>query len=261
MARHIGAPESFSRLTPSLGWEWGSPASPTAGFSSDMRCVRLILPLLGLLFLIPGQGTEDLPGPSGSCLKHKLAVLEFLEATKPVMAVMAAILRIINPEQFNMCQLFSEEIESINIKDRQHMLDLKSSWATPFHCFQLVVNRETRYHRDTRGWPFGYDLLGTFGMYSNGVLSLPTIGITCPYNPGTVTGIMGKVFIHGVAPVNGERLCLAQFIRPAVLHRVLGREAPAPPKLEGCLDKTEVGWVSDGKAYDSTYINKCREFS
>ena len=89
------------------------------------------------------------------------------------------------------------------------MLDLLQFWASPFHCMQLIVNRETLNHRDTRGWMFGYDLLTTFGDYNNGVLSLPTIGIECEYNPGTVTALMGKLIIHGVKPVNGERFCFA----------------------------------------------------
>lgn len=110
------------------------------------------------------------------------------------------------------------------------MVDLLEFWSSPFHCMQLIINRETLNHRDTSGWTFGYDLLATFGDYNNGVLSLPTIGINCEYNPGTVTALMGKLIVHGVAPVNGERFCFAQFVRPGVFVRAFPDEAePQPP--------------------------------
>ena len=117
---------------------------------------------------------------------------------------MAALLRIIHPAQFFQCFGLSKQIaESVPINHRQTVLDLLEFWASPFHCMQVIVNRETINHRDTRGWALGYDLLATFGNYNNGVLSLPTIVLECLYNPGTVTGLMGKVFIHGVRQQKG----------------------------------------------------------
>ena len=149
------------------------------------------------------------------------------------MCVMAALLRIIHSAQFFQCFGLSKQIaESVPINHRQTVLDLLEFWASPFHCMQVIVNRETINHRDTRGWALGYDLLATFGNYNNGVLSLPTIGLECLYNPGTVTGLMGKVFIHGVRPVNGERFCFAQFVRPGVFRRAfLDQSEPRPPHL------------------------------
>ena len=145
---------------------------------------------------------------------------------------MAALLRIMNPAQFSQCFRLSKRIASLPVNHRQDMLDLLEFWSSPFHCMQLIVNRETLDHRDTRGWALGYDLLATFGNYDNGVLSLPTIGLECAYNPGTVTGLMGKIFIHGVRPVNGERFCFAQFVRPGVFLRAFpGKPEPLPPSL------------------------------
>jgi hypothetical protein len=83
-----------------------------------------------------------------------------------------------------------------------------------------------------RGWAFGYDLLATFGRYSNGVLDLPSIGLSCAYNPGTITGLMGKVLIHGVKLVNGERFCFAQFVQLGVFLRAFpDTKEPQPPHL------------------------------
>ena len=146
---------------------------------------------------------------------------------------MAALLRLIHPAEFFQCFQLSKRIaKSVPLNHRQTVLDLLELWASPFHCMQIIVNRETINHRDTRGWALGYDLLATFGNYNNGILSLPTIGLECLYNPGTVTGLMGKVFIHGVQPVNGERLCFAQFVRPGVFARAFpGRPEPEPPRL------------------------------
>ena len=156
------------------------------------------------------------------------------------MCIMSAIMRIIHPEQFRQCHRLSKRLaKSVPINHRQAMLDLLEFWASPFHCMQLIVNRETLNHRDTRGWTFGYDLLATFGDYDNGVLSLPTIGIECEYNPGTVTALMGKLIIHGVKPVNGERFCFAQFVRPGVFQRAFPDEPePRPPTFDHISGKT-----------------------
>lgn len=149
------------------------------------------------------------------------------------MCIMAAVLRIINPGQFFQCFELPPRITAcVPVNHRREMLDLLEFWASPFHCMQVIVNRETLNHRDTRGWAFGYDLLATFGRYTNGILDLPSIGLTCAYNPGTITGLMGKVLIHGVKPVNGERFCFAQFVRPGVFARAFpDMKQPQPPHL------------------------------
>ena len=116
---------------------------------------------------------------------------------------------------------------------------------------QLIANRETPNHRDTKGWPLGYDLLATFGCYDNGVLTLPTMGLKCVYNPGTVTGLMGKVFIHGVPPVNGERFCFAQFVRPGVFARAFpGQLGPTPPSL---TSQSQVENTGEGQATEECH--------
>lgn len=150
-----------------------------------------------------------------------------------MICVLAALFRIMSPAQYGSSFRMQRQIAtSVAVNHRQEMLDLLEHWCSPFHCFQLVVNRETREHRDTRGWPLGFDLLSTFGSYTGGVLSLPTIGITCDYNPGTVTGLMGKILTHGVRAVDGERFCIAQFVRPGVFERAFpGAVEPRPPCL------------------------------
>ena len=150
-----------------------------------------------------------------------------------MMCVISALFRIMSPVQFGSSFRLQKHIAtSVTVNHRREMIDLMEHWGSPFHCFQLVVNRQTIDHRDTRGWPLGFDVLSTFGSYNNGILSLPTIGKTCDYNPGTITGLMGKIFTHGVRPVNGERFCIAQFVRPGVFERAYpGIQGPRPPCL------------------------------
>lgn len=51
-------------------------------------------------------------------------------------------------------------------------------------------------------------------------LELPGLGIRLVYDPRAVVGILGKVLSHGVGEVDGERACLAYYMRDGVHERL-----------------------------------------
>lgn len=99
------------------------------------------------------------------------------------------------------------------------MLQVLEYWGLPFSAISVISNRETVIHRDTKGQLEWYDLLFTAGNYSNGRMELPGLKLRLEYNPGTVVFLNGKVLRHGVSPVNGDRVCLAGYMRSNIASR------------------------------------------
>ena len=58
------------------------------------------------------------------------------------------------------------------------------------------------------------------GPYVNAEMKLYNIGAKIHYPAGTLVGIGGKVIEHGVEDFEGERVCVAYFMRENVMHRV-----------------------------------------
>jgi hypothetical protein len=105
-------------------------------------------------------------------------------------------------------------------EERSSLLDILQLWTNPFSALQVLVNRETPLHCDVRGRGTWFDMLVTLGKYQNGRLELPGLGLRLDYPPGTVVGIASKVITHGVGKVDGDRVCLAYFMRNKVLERL-----------------------------------------
>jgi hypothetical protein len=109
---------------------------------------------------------------------------------------------------------------------RQHP-DLHSAlklWPSVFNAVTVLSNRETPYHRDNYSRPQWYDILTTVGPYQSAMLDFPGIGVRLPYKSGTVVGLSGKILRHGVEHCEGERVCLAYYMRDKV-HERMGVEA------------------------------------
>jgi len=104
-----------------------------------------------------------------------------------------------------------------DLEDLQEALEL---WTSIFNGVQIISNRETPIHRDFQSRPEWYDLLVTVGPYKDTVFELPGIGIRFAYNSGTVIGLSGKVLRHGVTETEGERICLAYYMRENVQRRL-----------------------------------------
>ncbi|KAJ3543838.1 hypothetical protein NMY22_g2994 [Coprinellus aureogranulatus] len=156
-------------------------------------------------FPLGHESDEDLPAPSATCTNAGPTSLQFIKAIAPVLCVTSAILSIMHPLQWSKgFQVHRALANETDVRHRKDMLNAMQHWTSPFHAFQLIINRETLTHRDTGGFLMGMDVLSTFGEYECGYMDIPAWGIKAYYPPGTMTAIMGHVFEHGVPAVGGE---------------------------------------------------------
>lgn len=145
-------------------------------------------------------------------------------------------LAIIHPD------LFDQQLEilgrlasgGVRVANPDLMQQLFELWSTPFNAVAIISNRETELHRDLKGGRRLLDVLATFGNYTDGRFEVPLLGSRFIYTPGTCIALPGFVFEHGASRTNGDRICLASFIRPNVGDAALGeyRERSLPTLKE-----------------------------
>lgn len=94
-------------------------------------------------------------------------------------------------------------------------------WPSIFSGIEVISNRVTPLHRDSKSAPPVYDFLVSAGTHTNAWLDVADVKTRLLYNPCTVVAVCGKVLRHGVESwEGGERLCFAHFIRDAVHDRL-----------------------------------------
>lgn len=164
---------------------------------------------------------------------YELKTIAFLQQVAPALCVQSAIMGVMHPLQVEHGFTLQRRLaETVEVYDRQIMLDLFQWWPTAFPRLQVIANREDIIRRDMRSQGQAVHLMATFGTYNNGVLSLPAFQLRCLFNPGTVCGIMYNIFPTGVSAVNGERFAfhqstqirLSAFATPELVRQ--GRLAP-----------------------------------
>ena len=75
-------------------------------------------------------------------------------------------------------------------------------------------------HRDNSSRPECFDMLLTLGNYDDGEIVFPNLGVWLRYNPGTLVALSGKLIQHGVEEVDGDRVCLAFYMKDNVHERL-----------------------------------------
>lgn len=97
-----------------------------------------------------------------------------------------------------------------------------ANWPTSFNSVQVIVNRQSLLHRDKNTSPGWVDLLLTLGTYGQqAVLELHNLGVSLPYDTGTIAVICSRIIRHGVPEVDGDRICLAYYMVETV-HKWFG---------------------------------------
>jgi hypothetical protein len=133
-------------------------------------------------------------------------------------ALLSAILRVIHPALY---ECGRETIQRLHGHPELH--PALEKWPSVFNAITILSNRETPLHRDNYSRPEWYDILTSVGPYQNAVLDFPGVGLKLAYDSGTVVGFSGKVLRHGVRKCEGERVCLAYYMRDKV-HERMGTE-------------------------------------
>lgn len=86
-------------------------------------------------------------------------------------------------------------------------------WPCIFNAITFVSNRCSPLHRDSKGSFPLFDILASTGEYTHAPWVFQPLGLQIPNNPGSMCGVSGKAFRHGVAPADGRRECHAFYMR------------------------------------------------
>jgi hypothetical protein len=139
----------------------------------------------------------------------------WLQCMAPVLSIHSGILKLIHPSQYHGGTHCLSTLRRMP-QFQTHV----ERWPSVFNAMAVVANRETLYHRDGDSHRQWFDLLATYGNYSKGQFSVPGIGVDFAYGPGTVIAFCGNILRHGVPHCDGDRVCIAQYMRARVHDRM-----------------------------------------
>lgn len=158
--------------------------------------------------------------------------------------LIGTLLSLVHPELFDMQYKVLLEVyrklhsQQCPVSDPELTEKIFEYWSTPFSGFAVIANRETPFHRDTKGGRTMLDILSVFGEYSGGRLEIPLLNARFVYDPRTAFVLPGYLMQHGASRTNGERVCIASYMRPLVGEGVLkgGYEALGPPSADELME-------------------------
>ncbi|KAG2004565.1 hypothetical protein CC2G_003111 [Coprinopsis cinerea AmutBmut pab1-1] len=156
----------------------------------------------------------------------KDGAIPFLKAMRNAFSLIGAILYVLNPAQYDQGvdawrRMLETNCEAAAPKYADLMAGVLKIWASPFTVTQVISNRQTPFHLDTSGDQNWYDCLLTVGPYKGGRFELKGVGCRFRYERGTVSFLLSRLLEHGTGEVDGERVCLASFMRPEVVKYIL----------------------------------------
>jgi hypothetical protein len=142
-------------------------------------------------------------------------------------ALMGVFLNITHPNLYQARRQVYEKIveDTAVVKEGDAVLGVLQDWTSPFSGYGLISNCTTPLHWDNNSQGAWYDLLTTIGPYSQSTLLLKNLGLELQYNSGTMVALLGKLVRHGTTEVEGNRICIAQYMRDNV-HEHLGIKSP-----------------------------------
>jgi hypothetical protein len=151
----------------------------------------------------------------------------WLAETAESMAVIGSLLIIAHPELYHAGRKVFEEIMNHPevVKEGEAVLEVLKFWTSPFSGYGLISNCCTPLHRDNFSQGPWYDFLTTIGPYSGCRLRLYNLGLEFNYESGTTVALLGKLVQHGIKEPEGNRICLAQYMRDNV-HSRMGIDSP-----------------------------------
>ena len=171
--------------------------------------------------------------------------MEFLENIQGLNGIVGAMLSLIHPEVYDAhVQVLLEMYRLRSCLTDPNLTDTALRyWQTPFSAFAVIANRETEFHRDTKGGRMLPDVLSVHGSYCQGRLEVPLLGARFVYNPGTSVVFPGYLMEHGASKTDGERVCIANFLRPQVGYSLLENN-PSNPYREAAMGPPTVEYLS-----------------
>ena len=158
----------------------------------------------------------------------------FMRSIRSVESIVNAIMSLVSPE------LYTIGAEAVRkLKDGQYLKQWNECnllWKSVFSGMQIISNRVTPPHRDPKAAKTMYDILVSAGTHKDAILYLHDIDTILHYAPCTVVAVCGRVLLHEVPDWGeGERICIAHYMRDAV-HNRLGLRRPVWVSIQMYLD-------------------------
>ena len=151
----------------------------------------------------------------------------FLIAISNSELICNSVAALITPELYDLGLSAIQKVkEGVEMANNYKNVEL---WPSVYTAMQVIVNRVTPPHRDEGGCLTHYDLLVSAGTHTGATVDIPELGMTLAYSPGTIVSLCGRIFFHQVLRWEGERICVAHFIKDNV-HERLQLPRPTWPK-------------------------------
>jgi len=160
--------------------------------------------------------------------KIKEGTAKWLTEAAESFALMGAFLWIIHPELYLTGRRVFHTMAQhpTMVREGIAVLDVLSYWTSPFSGYSIISNRMTPFHRDNYSRSSWYDFLIPLGPYSGARLVFANLNVEVQYDSGTMVAFLGKILRHAVPPTEGDRVCIAQYMRDNV-HARAGVPAPS----------------------------------
>ncbi|TFY52108.1 hypothetical protein EVJ58_g10194, partial [Rhodofomes roseus] len=137
--------------------------------------------------------------------------LHFLDEMAETNALMAAILSVIHPEQF---QIGVRAHQTLG--NAEPLREVLAHWPSCFTALQVINNRVSPLHTDP-GAPYpAFDVIASIGDYTGGHIILPTLPVDFQQPPGSVLAFCARMLPHSVEKFVGDRISFAWFMKDRV---------------------------------------------
>lgn len=136
-------------------------------------------------------------------------------------ALLSATMSILHPEMYAlgrlaMIKLWQTASTTHGAEENNDMLDVLTLWPSVYNTLSVMVNRCSPYHVDINGKVEWFDQLLTVGKYEGLDMVFPRQQLRLRYEAGTMIAFSGRLLVHGVGDVMGDRACLAWYMQQKV---------------------------------------------
>ena len=147
-------------------------------------------------------------------MKERQVLPTWTAETRQLNAIADLILRITHPDLYYRGQA-AREVLAEKVNDAE-----VKNWPTVWNGVSAIINRQTPRHNDGKSWKSWPDILVTVGDYAEADLELQDVGVRLSYYSGTIVVVCGTCITHGVEASDGERLCIAYYMRRTIYEYV-----------------------------------------
>lgn len=150
------------------------------------------------------------PETGGECRK-------WLATMYDAHALLSATLSIMHPQLYALGRESMVHLwKAAAAENNQEMLEVLQEWPSVYNTLSVMVNRCSPYHVDMNGKVEWFDQLLTVGRYKGLDMVFPRQRLRLRYEGGTMIAFSGRLLVHGVGDVDGDRACLAWYMQRKV---------------------------------------------